>query len=119
MLKFIAGCFIFLLSNTFMVSAQDTLSRLKADTISIVNQIHSDRLRFQKTDSVTQLQMLAGNVVLQQDNTKFYCDSAVINKHLNILEAFGKVHINDADSIQTYGEYLIYHIDTKMAVLKT
>ena len=118
MLKFIAGCFIFLLSNTFMVSAQDTLSRLKADTISIVNQIHSDRLRFQKIDSVTQLQMLAGNVVLQQDNTKFYCDSAVINKHLNILEAFGKVHINDADSIQTYGEYLIYHIDTKMAVLK-
>jgi len=101
-----------------MVSAQDTLSRLKADTISIVNQIHSDRLRFQKIDSVTQLQMLAGNVVLQQDNTKFYCDSAVINKHLNILEAFGKVHINDADSIQTYGEYLIYHIDTKMAVLK-
>jgi len=118
MLKFLAGCFVFFSGAVFNVSAQDTLSRPPADSISIVNQIHSDRLRFQKIDSVTQLQMLAGNVVLQQDNTKFYCDSAVINKHLNILEAFGKVHINDADSIHTYGEYLIYHIDTKMAVLK-
>ena len=118
MLKFLAGCLVFFLGFAFNVSAQDTLSRPPADSISIVNQIHSDRLRFQKIDSVTQLQMLAGNVVLQQDNTKFYCDSAVINKHLNILEAFGKVHINDADSIHTYGEYLIYHIDTKMAVLK-
>jgi len=118
MLKFSVGCFIFLLSNTLAVSAQDTLSRRQGDSISIVNQLHSDRLRFQKVDSVTQLQMLAGNVVLQQDKTMFYCDSAVINKHMNILEAFGKVHINDADSIHVYGEYLIYHIDTKTAVLR-
>jgi len=118
MLKFLAGCCFFLLGNTFFATAQDTLTRPPADTVSIVNQIHSDRLRFQKIDSVTQLQMLAGNVVLQQDNTRFYCDSAVINKHMNILEAFGKVHINDADSIHTYGDYLIYHIDTKTAVFK-
>ncbi|MEO5684533.1 MAG: OstA-like protein [Chitinophagaceae bacterium] len=118
MLKFLAGCVVFLIGYTSTASAQDTLSRQPSDSISIVNQIHSDRLRFQKIDSVTQLQMLAGSVELQQDNTKFYCDSAVINKHLNILEAFGNVHINDADSIHTYGQYLIYHIDTKMAVLK-
>ncbi|MEO6313943.1 MAG: OstA-like protein [Chitinophagaceae bacterium] len=118
MLKFLAGCCFFLSANALQLAAQDTLNRPQGDTVSIVNQIHSDRLRFQKIDSVNQLQMLAGNVALQQDNTKFYCDSAVINKHLNILEAFGNVHINDADSIQTYGQYLIYHIDTKQAVLK-
>jgi lipopolysaccharide export system protein LptA len=117
MFKFLAGCCVFLLAGLY-TAAQDTLSRPPQDTVSIVNQIHSDRLRFKKIDSVTQLQMLAGHVELQQDNTKFYCDSAVINKHLNILEAFGNVHINDADSIQTYGQYLIYHIDTKTAVLK-
>ncbi len=118
MFKFLAGCCIFLLATASPAAAQDTLSRPPADTISIVKQVHSDRLRFQKVDSVTQLQMLAGHVELEQDNTKFYCDSAVINKHLNILEAFGNVHINDADSIHTYGQYLIYHIDTKTAVLK-
>ncbi len=118
MLKLLAGCFLILLGNSFAVSAQDTLRHSPEDSISIVNQIHSDRLRFKKIDSVTNLEMLAGNVVLQQGNTKFYCDSAVINRHMNILEAFGKVHINDADSIHTYGEYLIYHTDTKLATLK-
>jgi lipopolysaccharide assembly outer membrane protein LptD (OstA) len=119
MLKFFSGCFLFLLLYTIPASAQDTLHhpRKGTDTVSIVNQLHSDRLRFQKVDSVTQLQMLAGNVILQQDNTKFYCDSAVINKKQNILEAFGHVHINDADSIQIRSQYLIYHIDTKLAVL--
>jgi len=118
MCKFPAG-FVFLLFLCFSAAGQDTLVRQRTDTVSIVNQLHSDRLRFQKVDSVTQLQMLAGNVVLQQDKTKFYCDSAVINKQKNILEAFGNVHINDADSIHTYSQYLIYHIDTKLAVLRT
>ncbi|MFT3934062.1 MAG: OstA-like protein [Chitinophagaceae bacterium] len=117
--KYLLVCFLILLANIGRVVAQDTSShKAPGDTVSIVNQIHSDRLRFQKIDSVTQLQILAGKVQLQQDNTKFYCDSAVINKHLNILEAFGNVHINDADSVHTYGEYLIYHIDTKTATLK-
>jgi lipopolysaccharide export system protein LptA len=118
MLKFYVGCLVMLLASTFSASAQDTLHKPAADTISVVNQIHSDRVRFQKIDSVTQLQMLAGHVFLTQDNTKFYCDSAVINKAQNILEAFGNVHINDADSIHTYAQYLIYHIDKKLAILK-
>lgn len=117
MLRFFIGL-IFLCGLGFSVAAQDTLHHPGADSVSIVNQLHSDRLRFQKVDSVTQLQMFAGAVVLQQDNTKFYCDSAVINKHNNILEAFGNVHINDADSIQIYSDYLVYHIDTKIAVLR-
>jgi lipopolysaccharide assembly outer membrane protein LptD (OstA) len=118
MLKFYIGCLVFFVCYPFLVSAQDTTHKPVTDTISIVKQIHSDRLRFQKIDSVTQLQIFAGKVLLQQDNTKFYCDSAVINKHLSIMEAFGNVHINDADSIHIYSQYLIYHIDTKLAVLK-
>lgn len=118
MLKFYVGCLLLVLGTAFSVSAQDTIHKSPADTISIVQQIHSDRLRFQKVDSVTQLQILAGHVFLIQDKTKFYCDSAVINKRINILEAFGNIHINDADSVQTYGQYLIYHIDTKLATLK-
>ncbi len=119
MLKVYVGCLTVLLLNTFLVSAQDTIPKTAADTsISFVQQIHSDRLRFLKVDSITQLEILAGHVALMQDNTKFYCDSAVINKRRNILEAFGNVHINNADSIQIYSQYLIYHIDTKTAVVK-
>lgn len=88
------------------------------DTSQVVLIKKADRLRYEKKDSATELQMLAGNVFLQQDNTKFYCDSAVIDRKTGIVEAFGKVHINDADSIHTYSDYLIYYSDTRKAFLK-
>ncbi|KIC91930.1 OstA-like protein [Flavihumibacter sp. ZG627] len=88
------------------------------DTTQVVQIKKADRLRYEKKDSLTELQMLAGNVFLQQDDTKFYCDSAVIDRKNNIVEAFGNVHINDADSIHTYSQYLIYYSDRKVAYLK-
>ncbi len=118
MLKFLSGVVLLLLGYPVFILAQDTLQPATADTVNFVHQLHSDRLRLMKTDSVTTLQVLAGKVILQEDNTKFYCDSAVINKKSNILEAFGNVHINDADSVQIYSDYLIYHTDSKLAVLK-
>jgi lipopolysaccharide assembly outer membrane protein LptD (OstA) len=49
-----------------------------------------------------------GNVKVSQGNTLFYADSAVLNQQANTLESFGHVHINDADSIHTYADYLKY-----------
>ena len=89
-----------------------------SDTTSVVMIRKADRLRYEKKDSVTQLQMLSGNVLLQQENTLFYCDSAVIDNNKGIVEAFGNIHINDADSIHTYSQYLIYYVDKKQAELK-
>ncbi|ULQ54097.1 OstA-like protein [Flavihumibacter fluvii] len=88
------------------------------DTSQVVLIKHADRLRYEKKDSATELQMLAGHVFLQQENTRFYCDSAIIDRKTGIVEAFGKVHINDADSIHTYSDYLIYYSDTRKAFLK-
>lgn len=89
-----------------------------ADTMDIVLVRKTDRYRYLKKDSVTELQMLAGNVFLEQGTTKFYCDSAVINPSTGLVEAFGNVHINDADSIHTYAQYLIYYSNEKKAYLK-
>ena len=88
------------------------------DTSQVVLIKHADRLRYEKKDSATEYQMLAGNVFLQQGTTKFYCDSASIDRKTGIVQAFGKVHINDADSIHTYSDYLIYYSDTRKAFLK-
>jgi lipopolysaccharide export system protein LptA len=88
------------------------------DTSDIVLIKHADRLRYEKKDSATELQMLAGHVFLQQNNTLFYCDSAIIDRKTGVVEAFGKVHINDADSIHTYSDYLIYYSDSHKAFLK-
>lgn len=89
-----------------------------SDTMKVVHLLHADRLSFEKKDSVSEFQILAGHVELRQDNTLFYCDSAVYNKNSRIIEAFGNVHINDRDSVHTYSKYLLYYVDSKIAILK-
>ena len=83
-----------------------------------INIIQSDKLNFKKLNDTTDLQILAGSVVVKQQNNTFYCDSAVINQRTNTLEAFGHVHINNADSVHTYADYLRYIGNDKRAFLK-
>ncbi len=84
----------------------------------ILETINADRQGYKKIDSATELQFLVGHVQLKQDNTLFFCDSAVYNKKLRVIEAFGNIHINDNDSVHTYSQYLLYHVDTKIANLR-
>lgn len=87
------------------------------DSVREVQLVRSDVLRLQKKDS-TELQILVGNAILKQGNTLFKGDSIIMNKALNIIEVFGKIHINDADSVNVYSDYLIYYGNTKIANLK-
>jgi lipopolysaccharide transport protein LptA len=75
------------------------------------------KLEYRKVDSLTELQILSGNVKLKQGNSWFSCDSCVINKRLNLFEAFGNVHINDADTADVYADRLRYLTDKKIAYL--
>jgi lipopolysaccharide export system protein LptA len=88
-----------------------------------INIIRALRYSAVKVDSVTNLISLAGDksgdVVLKQENTWIYADSIVLNSLQNMLEAFGNVHINDADSVHTYSQYLKYLGKEKKAYLKT
>lgn len=87
-------------------------------SIKIIEIINADRQGFKRVDSVNEFQFLVGHVKIKQENTLFYCDSAVYDKNKRIIEAFGNVHINDRDSVHTYSQYLLYHVDTKIANLK-
>src|SRR4051812_39789158 len=79
-----------------------------ADTLRVIQIIQGQRLRERIIDSTNNLQTIAGNVILKEGLTLFYCDSAVINRNTNILEAFGNIHINQNDSIHTYAQSLRY-----------
>jgi Organic solvent tolerance protein OstA len=68
------------------------------DTTKKVEILAARKLEFLKTNDTTELQILAGNVKLRQGSTLFYCDSCIINNRIHVLEAFGNVHINDADT---------------------
>ena len=92
-------------------------SALPKDSTREVHLIRSDILKFEKKDSA-ELQILVGNAMLRQENTFFNGDSIVMNKQKNIIEVFGNIHINDADSVNVYSQYLIYYGNTRIAHLK-
>ncbi|MEP7230824.1 MAG: OstA-like protein [Ginsengibacter sp.] len=89
-----------------------------ADTIREFEIIKGPSMRTVRLDSLTTLQTIAGGAIIKQETTIFSSDSAVINPTTHIVEAFGNVHINQADSIQTYGDYLKYIGTEKTAYLK-
>jgi len=55
--------------------------------------------------------------VFQQDNSILTCDSAYFYIEKNSFDAFGHVHINQADTINIYSDLLNYNGNTKIAVL--
>ncbi|HSK14303.1 MAG TPA: OstA-like protein [Phnomibacter sp.] len=88
------------------------------DPARFLHIIRSARLNIEKIDSVTTLQSLAGDVLVRQDKTLFYADSAVINQFTSVMQAFGNIHINDNDSLHTYSKYLRYIGQQRLAYLR-
>lgn len=87
------------------------------DSLVDVNILSSKRLTIQKLNDSTTLQILAGVVRLKQGTTLFDCDSCVINSYTKTFEAWGNVHINDADTANIYASHLRYLINKKLAYL--
>jgi len=75
------------------------------------------KLEFRKVNDSTQLTILAGNVKLKQGTALFFCDSCVINNNSRTFEAWGSVHINDADTAHVYAGHLRYLMDKRFAFL--
>jgi lipopolysaccharide export system protein LptA len=54
------------------------------------------------------VQALIGNVKMRHLNTQMFCDSAILHRDSNKVEAFGSIHIIQNDSIHLYGDRLYY-----------
>jgi len=100
-----------LLAFSLSLKAQSSSDSLK--NVEILNA----RIFRVKKSGENDLQILAGNVQLKQDNTLFNCDSCVINNTTKVFEAFGNVHIID-DTTNIYSNFLRYLMLTKKAYLK-
>lgn len=89
-----------------------------SDTVRVVEILNADQFFFRTVDSSTQLQILKGNVKIKQGITIFTADSVVYNERSNFMQAYGNVHINDADSINIYSQYLQYDGTKKLATFR-
>lgn len=103
--------------SPLFVQAQVSVDTTQKDSSKIVRIIKADKLRVIDKDT-NKLNTMVGHVLIQQGNTFIECDSVIQNQRLNQVEAFGNVHINDADSVHTYSQYLKYLGDSKMAYLR-
>lgn len=98
-----------------IICAQENDSETPADT-TLIQFRSADLLKSIKTDS-SDLKKLIGNVLLEQGEMTFRCDSAYLFFEKNYMEAFGRVHITQGDSVNIYGDYLKYLGDNKLAFL--
>ena len=103
------------LGSIFSAKAQDTLQQ-KTDTGKVIHIIHADSLNVITKNGVS-LNRFINDVVFRQGNTLFYSDSTFIDKATNVLDAYGHIHINQADSIHIYGNYLHYEGESRLATM--
>ena len=83
----------------------------------LIEFLSAESYNVKKMDSVDYL-ILVGHVKIRQGKTLLFGDSLILNTTQNTLEGFGNVHINDADSVHTYSDYLKYIGNTKKAYLR-
>lgn len=84
-------------------SAQTKIRILSSDITDIVKSATGSRVYY-----------LRGNVGLQQDAAKMYCDSAVLTQPENTFDAFGNVRIVQSDTTTIVGETLNYNGDERL-----
>jgi lipopolysaccharide export system protein LptA len=100
--------------------AQQTLGGTNAPIDSnskLIEFLSAETYNVKKNDSMDFL-ILVGHVKIKQGRTLLFGDSLILNSTLNTLEGFGNIHINDADSVHTYADYLKYIGNTKKAYLR-
>lgn len=78
--------------------------------------IRTDSLLYQ-TQELGRYRKLVGHVQLKHDEALMNCDSAVLDIDANYLTAYGRVHINDADTVDVWGDFLEYFGDQKLGRL--
>lgn len=96
---------LLLLSNVIVAQKKTTIHILNADRADYDERLGRD------------VQRLIGNVVMRQDSTYFYSDSAYFNEKTKFFDGFGNVHIIVNDSVNIYSKLLKYNGETKFAEL--
>ena len=115
MTKILQSLFLLLLFST---AKQNFAQEPTTDSNNRIEILSGRSTRFITLDDSTSLRTLAGAARVKQGNTILSGDSIVINSRTQVAEVFGNVHINDADTVNTYANYLRYLGKERIAYLK-
>lgn len=93
------------------------LKRRKRRGMTRIDLIHADVAR-EDNFIAPDVEVLVGNVKLKHGHMKMFCDSALIHKNTNSVEAFEHVKMVQGDTLFIYGKYLDYNGTTLIAKLR-
>ena len=89
-------CWILVISSSVFAQKPKQIEIVNANTFEFDENVGNKAKR------------LLGEVVFKQDNVFMYCDSAYFYSDINSLDAYGRVHIKQGDSINAWGDMLNY-----------
>ena len=99
--------FILLFFTTSLYAQTPAITPITPTNPNQVEIIKADSLVGQNTPFMS-VRRLMGNVALRQATTLLYCNLAILNETTNILEAYGKVKIIQADTVTITGDTAYY-----------
>lgn len=109
---------LFILFTVCILFADSVKAQAPLVSVSSANFKTYDIIRAGRLGGDQEFYYTSRDVVIKQERTYFYADSISLNKNTGLLEAFGRVHINDADSVHIYTNYLRYKGKERTAFLK-
>lgn len=87
-----------------------------AQSVTKIDILNADVFNFENTGE-EEVKKLTGHCAFRQDDILLYCDSAILYTLANNVDAFGHVHIIQADTLNIYSDRLKYFGNTKQAHL--
>jgi lipopolysaccharide export system protein LptA len=100
--------------SSFACAQENTADTVKKTRIYLE---HADDRYFNEKIN-DQRHVLNGNVVFRLDSSFMYCDSAYFYRHDLSLEAFGRVRLEQGDTLFVYGDYLFYDGNIELAQMR-
>ncbi len=81
----------------------------------VIDIIHAD---IYAVNTRSNIDSLLGNVELRHKNMLMYCDRLYNHRDSNYVEAFGNVHVIQNDTLQMWGDFMVYNGNTELAKVR-
>lgn len=107
-IKFIAVTLLFLSTMVLLAQSDSSATRIHVEYSDIAEGMNLDSVEYRR---------LIGDVILKQDSTTIFCDTAMFDILNNEVIADGHVIITHGDSIEIFSDSLFYDGNTRQADL--
>lgn len=111
-------CLLMLAMAPMVVIAQSSMAVTPAENAGEKKEVEILNADYLKMTEVAgkKYTSLVGNVALKQDGVLMWCDSAILDKETNSVDAYGRVHIQQ-DTINAYSQTLHHDGNQKFSRL--